>query len=79
MSVGSWVQKNTPTPFDRISLTVCSTCSRKALDASANSRCASSKKNTSLGLSTSPTSGSCVYRSASNHIRKVEKMTGRTD
>ena len=56
-SVGSWVQKNTPTPLDRISFTVCSTCCRNALEASVNSRCASSKKNTSFGLSTSPTSG----------------------
>ena len=33
-SVGNWVQKNTPTPLDRISFTVCSTCSRNAFDAS---------------------------------------------
>ncbi|PQM47707.1 hypothetical protein C1Y40_02078 [Mycobacterium talmoniae] len=75
--MGSWVQKNTPTPLERISLTVCSTCSRNALEASVNSRWASSKKNTSLGLSTSPTSGSRVNRSASTHIKKVENSTGR--
>ncbi len=33
--------------------------------------------NTNLGLSTSPTSGSVVNRSASTHIRKVENITGR--
>ena len=40
------------------------------------SRCASSKKNTSFGLSTSPTSGRSVNRSASSHIKKVEKRAG---
>ncbi len=40
-----------PTPFERTSRTTCSTCSRNALLASLNSRCASSKKNTSFGLS----------------------------
>ncbi|CPU29395.1 Uncharacterised protein [Mycobacteroides abscessus] len=71
------MQKNTPTPLDRMSLTVCSTCSRNAFDASANSRCASSKMNTSLGLSTSPISGSFVNRLARIHIRNVENRTGR--
>ncbi|COX47803.1 Uncharacterised protein [Mycobacterium tuberculosis] len=75
--MGSWVQKNTPTPLERISFTVCSTCSRKAFEASVNNRCASSKKNTSLGLSRSPTSGRKVNRSASTHIRKVENIAGR--
>ena len=58
-------------------MTVCSTCWRNAFDASVNSRCASSKKNTSLGLSTSPISGRNVNRSASTHIRNVENITGR--
>ena len=76
-SVGNCVQKNTPTPRERISLTVCSTCSRNALEASVNSRWASSKKNTSLGLSTSPISGRVLKRSDSTHIKKVENSTGR--
>ena len=42
-----------------------------------NSRCASSKKNTSFGLSRSPTSGRKVNRSASTHIKNVENITGR--
>ncbi|SKF62518.1 Uncharacterised protein [Mycobacteroides abscessus subsp. abscessus] len=47
------------------------------MDASLNSRWASSKKNTSLGLSMSPTSGSSLNRSASSHIKKVENKAGR--
>jgi len=50
MSFGSWVTKNTPTPFERISRTVFATESRNASVASSKSRCASSKKNTSLGF-----------------------------
>ena len=46
--------------------------------ASSKSRCASSKKNTSLGLSRSPTSGRSWNRSASSHIRKVENSAGRS-
>ena len=60
-----------------MSLTVCSTWLRKAFEASLNNRCASSKKKTNLGLSTSPTSGRKLNRSASTHIRKVENITGR--
>ncbi len=77
-SVGDWVTKTTPTPLLRISRTVCAIDSRNALEASRNSRWASSKKNTSLGLSTSPTSGRSWNRSASNHIRKVENTAGRS-
>ena len=46
--------------------------------ASLNSRCASSKKNTSFGLSASPISGSWWYSSASIHIMKVENSAGRS-
>ena len=77
MSVGSCEQKNTPTPLDRISFTVCSTWSRNAFDASSNSRCASSKINTSSGLSASPFSGRSWNSSASTHMRNVENSTGR--
>ena len=49
-SVGFWVTKKTPTPLDRISRTVWVTDSRNALLAPVNSRCASSRKNTSFGL-----------------------------
>jgi hypothetical protein len=76
MSVGCWVQKKTPTPFERISLTVCSMRSRNAFEASENSRCASSKKNTSLGFSMSPASGSSSNSSASSHMRNVENSVG---
>ena len=58
--------------------TVCSIASWKDLLASAKSRCASSKKKTSLGLSMSPTSGRSWKRSASIHMRKVEKSAGRS-
>ena len=44
--------------------------------ASSNSRCASSKKNTSLGLSRSPASGSSSNSSASSHISAVENSSG---
>jgi len=77
-SFGVWVTKNTPTPLDRISRTVWAIASRKAFEASRNSRWASSKKKTSFGLSMSPTSGRSWNRSASSHIRKVEKMSGRS-
>lgn len=40
--------------------------------ASAKSRCASSKKKTSLGLSTSPTSGKVSKSSESSHNSSVE-------
>ena len=71
-SVGDWVMNTMPTPLERMSLTVRVTASRKALLAPSNSRCASSKKNTSAGLSGSPTSGSTSNSSPSSHIRKVE-------
>ncbi len=77
-SVGLWVTKKTPTPFDRISRTVWAIWSRNAFDASWNSRCASSKKKTSFGLSASPTSGRSWNRSASSHMRNVEKTAGRS-
>ena len=77
MSVGCCEQKNTPTPLERMSLTVCTTWSRNALDAPVNSRCASSKMNTSSGLSTSPFSGSSWNSSARIHMRKVENRAGR--
>ena len=75
-SLGVWVTKNTPTPFERISRTVRAMASRNASLASSNSRCASSKKNTSLGFSTSPTSGRSWNRSASSHMRNVENSLG---
>ena len=56
-SFGVWVTKKMPTPFDLISRTVWVIWSMKALEASLNSRCASSKKKTSFGRSVSPTSG----------------------
>ena len=42
--------EKTPTPLDRMSLTVCSIAVMNAFDASWKSKCASSRKNTSLGL-----------------------------
>ena len=77
MSFGVWVMKKMPTPLERIRRTVWTTWSRNALEASLNSRCASSKKNTSFGTSASPTSGSSWYSSASIHIMKVENSAGR--
>ena len=77
-SVGDCVTKKTPTPLERISRTVWAIWSRKASEASLKSRCASSKKKTSLGLSRSPSSGRSWKRSASSHIRNVEKSAGRS-
>ena len=76
-SVGRCVTKKMPTPLERMRRTVCVTDSMKAFDAPWNNKCASSKKNTSLGLSASPTSGSCSNSSASSHIRNVENSAGR--
>ena len=76
MSVGLCVTKYIPTPLLRISLITCSILSTSAFDVSSNSICASSKKNTSLGLSKSPTSGSVVYNSESSHSRNVEYNFG---
>ena len=70
-SVGLCVTKNTPTPFERISRTTCSTLSISAFGASSNSRCASSKNSTSFGRSRSPTSGSSSNSSESSQSRKV--------
>ena len=47
-----------PDAFERTSRTICSICSRNAGLAPSKSQWASSKKNTSLGFSRSPTSGS---------------------
>ena len=70
--------KNTPTPLERMSRTVWATCSTNSFGASANSRCASSKKKTSFGLSRSPASGSVSNSSARSHIRNVENSLGRS-
>ncbi len=75
-SFGVWVTKKTPTPFERISRTVCSTESRNASVASSNSRCASSKKKTSFGLGRSPASGSVSNSSATSHISAVDHSSG---
>ena len=77
-SLGDCVTKKTPMPLERMSRTVCSIACRNALLASLKSRCASSKKKTSFGLSTSPSSGRSWKRSASSHMRKVEKSCGRS-
>ena len=66
------MQKYIPTPLDLTSFTTCSIFSSRALDASLNRRCASSKKNTILGLSQSPTSGRFSNSSESSQSRKVE-------
>ncbi len=50
--------------------------SRKAFVAPLNSKWASSRKKTSLGLSRSPASGRSSKRSASSHMRNVEKSMG---
>jgi hypothetical protein len=56
--------------------TTCSIFSSKSLGASAKSRCASSKKNTSLGFGRSPTSGSRSNSSDSNQSRNVAYTVG---
>ena len=60
-----------PSLVEKIEQTVRLIRSTSAFGASLNSRCASSKKNTSFGLSRSPTSGSCSNSSDSSHSRKV--------
>ena len=75
-SNGFCVTKYTPTPLLRTSRTTSSMRSTSAAGASLNSRCASSKKNTSLGLSRSPTSGSVSNSSLSIHSRKVAYSRG---
>ena len=74
MSSGFCVTKYTPTPLERIRRTTCSIFSTSAFGASSNSRCASSKKNTSFGLSGSPTSGSC-----SNSSDEQPQQEGRVE
>ena len=75
-SAGFWVTKYTPTPLERISRTTCSIFSTSASGASLKSRCASSKKNTSLGLSRSPASGRFSNSSASSHKSSVAYIFG---
>ena len=75
-SDGFCVTKYTPTPFERINRTTCSTFCSSDGGASLNSRCASSKKNASLGLSRSPTSGRCSNSSESIHSRNVAYSLG---
>ncbi|CFE02657.1 Uncharacterised protein [Bordetella pertussis] len=76
MSSGFCVTKYTPTPLERTSRTTCSILSSSADGASLNSRCASSKKNTSPGCSGSPISGSFSYRSASSQSRNTPYRRG---
>ncbi|CUJ73208.1 Uncharacterised protein [Achromobacter xylosoxidans] len=76
MSSGFCVTKYTPTPLERTRRTTCSILFSSAGGASLKSKCASSKKNTSLGWSGSPTSGSFSYRSASSHSRKIAYSRG---
>ena len=64
--------KYTPTPFDLISLTICSIFLANSGDMSSNSKWASSKKNTNLGLSMSPTSGIVSNNVDSIQSRNVE-------
>ena len=59
-----------------MSLTTCSILLSRALLALSKSICASSKKNTNLGLSISPTSGSVSYISESIHSKSVEYIVG---
>jgi len=70
-SSGFWVTKYTPTPLLRTSRTTSSMRSVSAAGASLKSRWASSKKNTSLGFSRSPTSGSSSNSSLSIQSRKA--------
>ncbi|MPN13024.1 hypothetical protein SDC9_160344 [bioreactor metagenome] len=71
-SAGFWVMKNTPTPLERIRRMVSWILSSNSLGQSSNSRCASSKKNTICGRSSSPRSGSSSYSSPSIHSMKAE-------
>ena len=72
MSSGFCVMKNIPTPFERISLTTCSILSIIILFALSNNKCASSKKNTSFGVSGFPTSGSDSKSSDNSHNKNIE-------
>ena len=71
--------KYNPTPFDRISLTICSILLPNSGVMSSNRRCASSKKNTNLGLSMSPTSGNVSNNVESIQSRNVEYISGDRD
>ena len=62
--------------MERISFTTCSILASNALGAVSNKRWASSKKNTILGFSRSPASGSVSNSSDIIHSRKVEYMVG---
>ena len=75
-SFGVCVTKKTPTPLERISRTVWLDRLDERLARVRNSRCASSKKKTSLGLSRSPASGSVSNSSATSHISTVENSFG---
>ena len=75
-SSGNCEQKYTPTPLDRMIRTTCSMRWTSAGGASSNSKWASSKTNTSFGLSRSPTSGNCSNNSDSSHSRNVEYRRG---
>ena len=76
MSSGFCVTKNTPTPLLRTKRTTSSMRSISTFGASANSRCASSKKKTSLGLSRSPTSGRVSNNSLSIQSKNVAYSRG---
>ena len=71
--------KYNPTPFDLISLTICSIFLPNSTDISSNNKCASSKKNTNLGLSISPTSGKFSNNSDNIQRRNVEYNSGESD
>ena len=72
MSLGFWVMKYTPMPFERMSFTTCSIFSMSAFGAPLKRRWASSKKKTIFGFSGSPTSGICSKSSLSMKSMKVE-------
>ena len=68
--------KYTPTPLERMSFTTCTTLSVSCLGMPLKSRCASSKKNTNLGLSGSPTSGRRSKSVESIQSRNMEYTSG---
>ena len=72
MSLGDWVMKYTPTPLERMSFTTCTILSVSSSERLSNRRCASSKKNTNLGLSRSPTSGRVSKSSLSIQSKNIE-------
>ena len=79
MSLGVCVTKTTPTPLERMRRTVWTTWRSNSFVASANSRWASSKKNTSLGRSTSPTSGRVENRFANRNMMTALTRAGRDE